>query len=76
MGHLPGGIGADSARAIALDPTGNVWVVGTTDSRDFPNMLGWSQGSDFASGLNPTGSTLFYSSRLLDDTAAASSRWT
>ena len=67
-----GGKGTDAAHAIALDGRGDVWVSGTTDSTDFPNQQGWSQGSDFVAGLNPTGTTLFYSSRLPDDTAAAS----
>jgi uncharacterized protein (TIGR03437 family) len=67
-----GGKGDDAAHAIALDSAGNVWVSGTTDSPDSPNRQGWSQGSDFVAALNPAGSTLFYSSRLPDDTAAAS----
>ena len=67
-----GGKGTDVARAIALDAAGNVWLSGTTDSPDFPNPIGWSQGGDFVTGLNAAGSTLTYSSRLPDDTAAAS----
>ena len=53
-------------------PAGNVWLNGTTASADFPNAQGWSQGSDFVAGLNAAGSALAYSSRLPDDTAAAS----
>jgi len=67
-----GGKGADSAHAIALDGSGNVWLNGTTASPDFPNQAGWSQGSDFVTGLNAAGSALIYSSRLPDDTATAS----
>ena len=67
-----GGKGADGAHAIALDASGNVWLDGTTASPDFPNQAGWSQGSDFVTGLNASGSALVYSSRLPNDTAAAS----
>jgi uncharacterized protein (TIGR03437 family) len=67
-----GGKGADGAHAIALDASGNVWLNGTTASADFPNQAGWSQGSDFVTGLNAARSALIYSSRLPDDTAAAS----
>ena len=67
-----GGKGADAANAIALDTAGNVWLAGTNGSADFPNQIGWSQGGDFLTGLNAAGSTLIYSSRLPDDTAAAS----
>ena len=67
-----GGKGADVANAIALDAAGNVWLAGTNGSPDFPNQIGWSQGGDFLTGLNAAGSTLIYSSRLPDDTAAAS----
>ena len=69
-----GGKGADGAHAIALDASGNVWLNGTTASTDFPNQTGWSQGGDFVTGLNAAGSSLIYSSRLPDDTAAASRR--
>jgi len=67
-----GGKGADVAHAIALDSVGSVWVGGTTDSVDFPIRQGWSQGSDFVAALNAAGSALTYSSRLPNDTAAAS----
>ena len=45
---------------------------GTTDSPDYPNQIGWSTGGDFLTGLNPSGSGLIFSSRLPNDTAAAS----
>ena len=67
-----GGKGDDAAHAIAVDSKGNVWMSGTTASADFPNQQGWSQGGDFVAGLNAAGSALIYSSRLPDDTAAAS----
>jgi uncharacterized protein (TIGR03437 family) len=67
-----GGKGGDSAHAIALDASGNVWLNGTTASTDFPNQAGWSQGGDFVTGLNAAGSALIYSSRLPNDTATAS----
>ena len=67
-----GGKGDDAAHAISLDTAGNVWLAGTNRSPDFPNQIGWSQGGDFLTGLNAAGSTLIYSSRLPDDTAAAS----
>ena len=67
-----GGKGDDAAHAISLDTAGNVWLAGTNGSPDFPNQIGWSQGGDFLTGLNAAGSTLIYSSRLPDDTAAAS----
>jgi uncharacterized protein (TIGR03437 family) len=31
-----GGMGNDSANSIALDPTGNIWIAGTTSSYDLP----------------------------------------
>jgi uncharacterized protein (TIGR03437 family) len=67
-----GGKGDDAAHAIAVDTKGNVWMSGTTASADFPNPQGWSQGADFVAGLNAGGSALTYSSRLPNDTAAAS----
>lgn len=67
-----GGTAADSARSIALDPSGNVWVAGTTLSPGFPNGNGWSQGGDFLVGINPAGSALSYSARFPDGTASQS----
>jgi uncharacterized protein (TIGR03437 family) len=67
-----GGQGAEIANSIALDGAGSVWLSGTTDSSDFPNAQGWSQGSDFVVALNPAGATVPYSSRLPNDTASAS----
>jgi uncharacterized protein (TIGR03437 family) len=66
-----GGSGTEAGKAIALDPGGNVWVSGITDSPDFPNRQGWSQGSNFVVALNAAGSALTYSSLLPFDTAEA-----
>jgi len=56
-----GGKAGDAANSVALDSSGNVWISGTTLSADFPNAQGWSQGQDFLTALNPTGSALVYS---------------
>ena len=66
-----GGKGDDAAHAIALDPTGGVWINGTTNSADFPNRQGRSQGSDFVAEVNSSGATVDYSSRFPNDTTAA-----
>jgi len=58
-----GGKNADSAGAIALDGSGNVWMAGTTASPEFPNAQGWSQGSDFLVGVKAGGSSLVYAAR-------------
>jgi len=67
-----GGKGADSADAITLDASGNVWVAGATTSPDFPNAQGWSHGGDFLVGLDPTGSTLTYAARYPNGTVSQS----
>jgi uncharacterized protein (TIGR03437 family) len=67
-----GGKGDDAANGIALDGTGNVWLSGTTDSPDFPNAQGWTQGVEFVAGVNAAGTTLTYSARLPAFTAAKS----
>ena len=58
-----GGTGVDAGRSIALDSSGQAWIVGTTASQTFPNTNGWSQGSDFVTGFDTTGSKLVYSAR-------------
>ncbi len=63
-----GGPGEDWARDVALDLAGNVWIVGTSESPDFPNVNGWSAGTDFVVGLNSSGSALRYSARFPTDT--------
>jgi uncharacterized protein (TIGR03437 family) len=58
-----GGQAADAASAVAVDSSGNAWVSGTTASANFPNAQGWSEGSDFVVGFNPSGSALSYAAR-------------
>jgi len=67
-----GGTGADAAKSVALDPSGNVWLTGTTASTQFPNAQGWSNSLDFLTGINPTGSALVYSARYPSDAVSQS----
>ncbi len=64
-----GGSAANKANAIALDASGDAFVVGKTASDDFPITPGAIQttrmGTDaFVSKLNPAGSALLYSTFL------------
>jgi hypothetical protein len=65
-----GGNNLDEAHGIALDVLGNAYVTGRTVSSDFPITPSAFQttfsghGEAFVSKLNPTGSTLLYSSYL------------
>jgi CSLREA domain-containing protein len=61
-----GGSGVDDGTGIAVDSAGNAYVIGDTSSTDFPtnNPLQPANGSydnTFISKLDPTGSTLVYS---------------
>jgi len=62
-----GGTGADAAKSAALDASGNLWLTGTTASPEFPNQQGWSNGADFLTGINSSGSALTYSARYPND---------
>jgi hypothetical protein len=63
-----GGSGYDQANAVAVDASGNAYVIGHTDSTDFPiagAMRFWAGDYDaFVSKLNATGSGLVYSTYL------------
>ncbi|HEY6274643.1 MAG TPA: SBBP repeat-containing protein [Terriglobales bacterium] len=66
-----GGTSSDQGNGIALDSSGNAYVVGWTDSTDFPTTAGAAQvaygGGDedaFVTKLNPQGSALVYSTYL------------
>jgi hypothetical protein len=60
----------ESAREVALDPSGNAYVTGYTDAFDFPVTPGAYKTVNgdllegFVTKLNPTGSTLVYSTFL------------
>jgi hypothetical protein len=65
-----GGSGSDDSFGIAVDGTGNAYITGTTGSTDFPTTPGAFQptiagtGDAFVTKLDPTGSTLVYSTYL------------
>jgi len=65
-----GGTGFDTAKGIALDPSGNVYVTGFTTSSDFPATPGafnttFLGGSDaFVAKLDPMGSALVYATYI------------
>jgi hypothetical protein len=65
-----GGSGGDGSFGIAVDGTGNAYITGSTGSTDFPTTPGAFQptlaGVDdaFVTKLDPTGSTLVYSTYL------------
>jgi uncharacterized protein (TIGR03437 family) len=65
-----GGTGVDSATSIALDPSNNVWLAGTTTSANFPNASGWPEGGDFLAELNSSGSALPFSARYPNNTVS------
>ena len=63
-----GGNGFDECESIAVDAAGNAYVVGTTDSTNFPTVNAFQPafggGDAFVTKLNPTGSALVYSTYL------------
>jgi Beta-propeller repeat len=65
-----GGSGGDNAYGIALDPSGNVYLTGATNSLDFPETAGaWQPvccglNDVFVTKLNATGSALIYSTHV------------
>ena len=64
-----GGSNLDETDGIAVDASGNVYVVGSTDSPNFPTAPGVVQatfgGTDvFVAKLNPTGTALVYTTFL------------
>ena len=75
-----GGSSADEAAGTAVDPEGNIYVVGTTDSLNFPSSAGVVQstlnsGKDvFVTKLKPNGRDVVYSTYIggsLDDYGAS-----
>ena len=65
-----GGTGRDQGQRIAVDSSGSAYIVGSTESNDFPTTAGALQttfggGDDaFVSKLNSSGSALIYSTYL------------
>jgi hypothetical protein len=64
-----GGHGADVGQAVAVDSSGNDYVTGNTRSANFPTVNAVEsapagQGDAFVAKLDPTGSTLLYSTYL------------
>jgi hypothetical protein len=65
-----GGSGDDEGTAITVDPAGNAYVVGFTDSTNFPttavsqSALGGGLQDAFVAKLNPSGTALVYSTYL------------
>ena len=65
-----GGAGADRGRGIAVDSSGNAYVIGDTSSTNFPTVspfqavFGGGNEDSFVAKVNPAGSALVYSTYL------------
>ena len=65
-----GGSAGEAGYGLAVDPSGSAYVTGYTFSGDFPTMLGSfdpshnGDGDAFVTKLDPSGSTLLYSTYL------------
>jgi hypothetical protein len=64
-----GGTGTDYATAMAFDSKGDVFLTGSTTSKDFPTLNPLQLGNDgasdvFVTEVDPTGSALLYSTYL------------
>ena len=65
--------GNDYGRAVAVDPAGNIYIAGSTQSRRFPTSAGAMQASfagstdAFVTKLNPSGTAVIYSTYLGSD---------
>lgn len=68
-----GGSGSDVSSGIALDVQGNAYIAGSTSSKDYPVTNGAFQTSltnccgSFVTKLDPTGSSLVYSTFLFNE---------
>jgi len=63
-----GGKGSDTGTAIALDPSGNIYIAGATSSPDFPLSNALQTQSSIYSGLfSPTGLTTGFIIKLSND---------
>lgn len=69
--NVPTGLATTFANAVAIDGSGNAYVVGSTDTTNFPTTTGALQtqnnngkGYAFVTKLNPTGTSLVYSTYL------------